>query len=68
MTNNELSVRIDSLEVKGKRLPEKYLAQLREQNLAQDADNNPTNAAAMSNYKSIEIKDGKVIIEAKEQK
>jgi hypothetical protein len=68
MTNNELLVRIDSLEVKGKRLPENYLAQLRQQNLAQDADNNPTNAAAISNYKSIEIKDGKVIIEAKEQK
>lgn len=67
MTNNELSVRINSLEVKGKPLPEKFLAQLREQNLAQDADNNPTNAAAISNYKSIEIRDGKVIIEPKEQ-
>jgi hypothetical protein len=65
LTNDQLSVRIQSLEVKGQPLPEKFMSQLRMKNLAEDAQNNPTNAAVISKFESIEIKDGRVIITPK---
>jgi hypothetical protein len=68
ITNHLLWVSMEALEVKGKPLPEKYMSQLREQNLAQEANNNPTNAAAIANYESIEVKDGRIIVKARQNR
>jgi len=65
LTNNLLWVGIDSLEVKGQPLPENLLSQLRLQNFAEEAMKNPTNAAAISRYESIEVKDSALTIKAK---
>ncbi len=65
LANDRLSVYIDSLEVKGKPLPEQFMTQLHSQNVAQDASRDPTNAAAISRFESIEVKDSKLIITPK---
>jgi hypothetical protein len=65
LTNDSLSVNIDSLEVKGQPLPEKFMSQLRNKNLAEDIANDPTNAAAISRYESIEVKDSTLTLKAK---
>ncbi|MDB6020127.1 MAG: hypothetical protein JWR19_4616 [Pedosphaera sp.] len=65
LTNDQLWVTIQQLEVKGKPVPEQFMTQFRNKNLAEDAQNNPTNSAAIRNFESIEIKDGKVIITPK---
>jgi hypothetical protein len=41
------------------------MTQLRSQNVAQDASRNPSNAAAISRFESIEVKDSKLIITPK---
>jgi hypothetical protein len=66
LTNQQLFVGIDSLEVKGQPIPEKFMSQIRGQNFAADAQKDPTNAAAISRFESIEIKDGKLIITPKQ--
>ena len=67
LTNDELSIFIQSLEVKGKPLPEDLMGKLRGKNLAEDYNSNPTNAATMGKYESIEVKDGKITVKAKGQ-
>ena len=57
-----LVVTLESLEVNGKRPPEKFLAELRKQNLAKDAYENPENAEMIRRFESLEIKDGKIIL------
>ena len=57
-----LVVTLESLEVNGKRPPEKFLAELRKQNLAKDAYDNPKNAEMIRRFESLEIKDGKIIL------
>ncbi len=56
---------IDALEVKGKPVPPRFLAKLREQNLAKDANLNPKNAAQVERIESVTVKDGKLIIAPK---
>jgi len=56
---------IDALEVKGKAVPSQFLAKLREQNLARDANLNPKNAAQVARIESVAVKDGKLIISPK---
>ncbi len=62
LSNGVLIVTLDSLEVNGKRPPEQFLTQLRQQNLANDAYKNPKNAETISRFESMEIKDGKIIL------
>jgi hypothetical protein len=57
---------ISSLEVNGKRLPEEMLRQLRGQNLAQGINENPQWAEKISKLQSIDVKDGQLIIRARE--
>jgi hypothetical protein len=63
-----LLVTLESFEVNGKRPPADALANLRQQNLAQDAYKNPKNAEQIRKLESLEIKDGKLIIRARAQK
>jgi hypothetical protein len=67
VTNAMLSVTTISLEVKGSPLPAQFMSSLRQKNLAEDVNQNPTNTAAMAQFESIEIKDSTLIIRAKGQ-
>src|SRR5262249_46295257 len=62
LNNGLLLVTLESFEVNGQRPPEEFLANLRQQNWAQDAYKNPKNAEFLRKLESIEIKDGKIII------
>jgi hypothetical protein len=66
LTNDQFIVTTDSLEVKGKPLPEVYMAKLRNQNLLENTEID-TNAPVISQSESIEIKDGKLILQPKKQ-
>src|SRR5262249_48590528 len=57
-----LLVTLESFEVNGQRPPEEFLANLRQQNLAEDAYKDAKNAQQIRKLESIEIKDGKIII------
>jgi hypothetical protein len=62
LNNGVLIVTMNSLEVNGKKPPERFLEQLRQQNLANDAYKNPKNAEMISRFESLEIMDGKIIL------
>jgi len=62
LSSGFLVVNMDTLEVNGKRPPEKFLEGLRKQNLAKDAYDNPKNAEMLSRFESMTIKDGKIIL------
>ncbi len=65
LQNGVLNVVAEDVKVKGKPLPESFMAALRAQNLAQDAYKRPENAEVLSKLESIEIKDGRVIVKAR---
>jgi hypothetical protein len=64
ITNGLLYVMVQSLEVKGKALPAKFLAGLQQQNLAQSF-NDRKNGTAFENYESVVVKDGTLIVKPK---
>lgn len=55
---------LDSVELKGEKLPEHIMSGLRMQNLAQDFSNNPQTAKILHKLEKIEASDGKIIIRA----
>jgi hypothetical protein len=74
VSNHKLSVYVLSLEVKGKPLPEDFMAQLRGKDMAAEIANSQTNRpkqnnnltnANVSRYESIDVKDGTVTLKAK---
>lgn len=65
LENGVLNVRAESIEVKGKAVPEKIMAALRKQNLAQDVMKDAEAVAVFQKVQSIEIKDDAVTIKAK---
>jgi hypothetical protein len=62
LSDGVLIVTLDSIEVNGKRPPENFLEQMRQQNLAKDAYKDPQNAEMIRKFESLEIKDGKITI------
>ncbi len=62
LENGVLIVTAHSIEVKGKPLPEPFMSQLRNENLAKDAYRDPKNAESLRKIESIEVKDGKLTI------
>lgn len=62
LSDGILMVTLETLEVNGKPPPEKFLSELRKQNLAQDAYDNPKSAEMIRRFESLEIKDGKIIL------
>jgi len=62
LTNGTLNVRAQSLSVKGKPIPEKYMQQVRAQNLAQSYNDDPKISVGLNKLQSIEVKDGKLVI------
>ena len=65
LQNGVLIVTAREVKVKGQPLPESFMSQLRNQNLAKDVYKDPKNAEAIRKLESIEVKDGRVIIKAR---
>jgi hypothetical protein len=57
-----LIVKLDSIEVNGKRPPDEMMNGIREQNLAKDAYKDEKNANMIRKIESLEVKDGKIIL------
>jgi hypothetical protein len=62
LSDGVLLVTLDSFEVNGRRPPDQFLDELRQQNLAKDAYKNPKNAELIRRFERLEIKDGKIIL------
>jgi len=62
LTNGILNLSAQSLTVKGHAIPEKYMQQVRAQNLAQGINNDPKASVGLNKLQSIEVKDGKIVI------
>jgi hypothetical protein len=62
LTNGTLYVNAQSLSVKGKPIPERYMQQVRLQNLAQGFNEDPNISVGLNKLQSIEVKDSKLII------
>jgi hypothetical protein len=62
LVNGNLYVNAQSLSVKGKAIPESYMQQVRLQNLAQGFNQDPKTSVGLNKLKSIEVKDGKLVI------
>jgi len=62
LENGVLIVRAESVEVKGKPLPESFMSELRKHNLAQDAMKDADTAAILQKLQSIEVRDGAITI------
>lgn len=60
-----LLVFMDQLSVRGKPLPEPFMAGIRGQNLAENAANDPKAQAALEKIESISVRDGKLRIVSK---
>jgi hypothetical protein len=65
LANGQLIVNLDALEVNGEAVSEKFMTNLRLQNLAQEAMRNPQNAASIQKFESIEVNDGKITIKSR---
>lgn len=66
--NGLLFLTVQTLEVKGKPVPEVYMQKVRMQNLAQNLNSDPRASAALDRIQDIQIKDGKVVIISKDTK
>jgi hypothetical protein len=55
-----------ALEAKGKPLPDRFMSQLRKKNLAADVNQNSRASVAFEKLKAIEVKNGKLVIVARE--
>lgn len=64
LENGDLRVTLDQAEVKGQPVPENVMEHLRKENLAKDAYDKEENARVLRRIKSLEIKDGKIIIQS----
>ena len=62
MTAGRLVVFLDSVEVRGKQLPEPIMKELKGRNLAEDANKDPESAASLQKLQSITVKEGKLYI------
>lgn len=64
LENGFLDVTLDTLEVKGKSLPQPLLKELKKQNLAKDVTNDPETRATIEKLQSIQIRDSQVILKS----
>jgi len=63
----KLSVTPQTIQVKGEPLPEVYLREIRKQNLAFALTNDAGAAAVLKGLEEIQVKEGKLVIEPKQQ-
>src|SRR6267142_1961253 len=64
--NGILLLTAEKLVVKGKPLPDNYMKEIRQQNLARDINNNPRATVALDAIKEVQVKDSRFIIVPKE--
>jgi hypothetical protein len=67
LQNGVLFVAPQTIEVKGKPVPEMYMQGMRKQNFAQGFANEPNATAVLQGLQDIQVKDGKLIIVPKEK-
>jgi hypothetical protein len=67
MKGDDLDVRLQDLEVKGQRLPPNVKAQVAGKNLAEDYIKDPDNRAMIRKFRSIEVKESKIYIKARDR-
>jgi hypothetical protein len=65
LTNGQLAVVVDDVEVNGKPLPAPLMKELKKKNLAQEALKNPKTLENIEKFESIEVRDGKLILKNK---
>ena len=65
--NGALFVTAQSILVKGKPVPEVYMQEIRKHNLAEGWINDPGAVAVLQGLQDIQVKDGKLVIEPKDQ-
>jgi hypothetical protein len=65
LENGVLIVTVDQAEVKGQPVPENVMEHLRKENLARDAYKNEEKARVLRRLKSLQIKDGTIIIQSR---
>lgn len=62
LENGVLIVQMESAEVNGKPVPEEFMSEMRKQNLAKDAYNDPKSAEFLRKFESLTIEDDKIIL------
>lgn len=62
LAGGRLAVYLDSLEVGAEPVPEEFMAQLRQANLAENFVNDPSIAPVIEKLREIEVADGKLVI------
>ena len=67
LQNGVLFVAPQTIEVKGKPVPEMYMQGIRKQNFAQGLANEPDATAVLQGLQDIQVKDGKLIVVPKEK-
>lgn len=68
LENGSLSVRVKEVDVGGKPLPPRIIAEMQKVNFAQEVEKNPDARKSLDKLESIQVKDSKLLIRAKEQK
>ncbi len=68
LTDGKLEAYLDDFSVNGKDAPEEIMAEIRAQNMAEDAQLSPKERAALARFERIEIRDGKLIVAPKTTK
>lgn len=66
--NGTLSITPQTINVKGKLLPEVYMQEIRKQNLAAKLAEEPGAAAVLQGLEDIQVKEGKLVLVPKEKK
>ena len=56
---------VESAEIKGVKVPDKYIDAMKGQNVLEEANKNPKNATKLARVESLEVKDGKIIVRLK---
>jgi hypothetical protein len=62
LRDGNLALRVKSLAVKGRPLPEKFMQPLRAQNFAEGWTNDPNLSAAIEKFQEIKIEEGKLVV------
>jgi hypothetical protein len=62
VTNGTIFLRVEQVVVSGRPFPDRFMDAMRERNLATELNNNPRASVALNRLKSIEVKDGKLVV------
>lgn len=68
LVDGVLSATLTAAEVKGMKLPSEVMDKLKNENLAKEAYKDPKNVEQIRKFQSIEVKDGRITIKARERK